>query len=124
MIKELFGFKKGHCILYYLDFVSIPVWVNLGSFCFLRVFVFRGEREGEGGTLPGQTTKREILLFADALRISKGQVVISSCESWPRIAAACGKGSLDFIYRKILFSTLYTLEVNPFVSANLVSHIF
>ena len=47
----------------------------------------------------GRSTKNEILQFADALRISKGQVVISLCESQPWTAAACGESSLDFIYK-------------------------
>lgn len=45
------------------------------------VFMFRGEGDGVKERLSRHTTKKEILLFADALRIFKGQLVISPCES-------------------------------------------
>ena len=77
----------------------MPGLVDPGSSWFLPVFVFGVREWGDSENLSGHTTKNEILLFADALRISKGQVVISLCESQPWTAAACGESSLDFIYK-------------------------
>ena len=76
----------------------MPGLVDPGSYWFLPVFVFGVREWGDSKSLPGHTPKTEIL-FAVALRISKGQVVISLCESQPWTTAACGEGSLDFIYK-------------------------
>ena len=127
-------FKSRHCILYYLDFYNNAKVGGPWEFLVLVCVCVRGEGTGWLGE-PLWAHNKEILLFVDALRISKGQVVISLCESQPWTAAACGKGSLDFIYRKInnvpllykeapKFSILYILEATKLVSANLISHTF
>lgn len=124
MQRELFYLEKGHCIFYYLYFVTMPGWVHHGNSFFLCVFTFRGEGDWVKVRLSRHTTKKEILLFADALRISKGLLVISFTLWIIALDCYCMWWRKPWFHLWKINKLFHSLYPRRHVFENLISHIF